>query len=57
MENRSSVSGSTSSPRMPQRSSEVTGKDRRPGPPKVDKKPVLQPKERPAPPTEEAEPN
>jgi hypothetical protein len=45
---------------MPQRSSEVTGKDRRPGPPKVDKKPVLQPNERPAPPAppdEEAKPN
>jgi hypothetical protein len=49
MENRSSVSGVNPAPRMPQRSSEVAGKERKPGPPKVDKKPSLPPKDQPAP--------
>jgi hypothetical protein len=44
---------------MPQRSTEVAGKERKPGPPKVDKKPVLQPHEPPTPPAppEDGEPN
>ncbi|HUO90009.1 MAG TPA: hypothetical protein VMU08_12600 [Rhizomicrobium sp.] len=50
MENRSSASGSRSAPRMPQRSSEVSGKERKRLPPlKPDAaEPELRPAERPA---------
>jgi hypothetical protein len=41
---------------MPQRSTEVAGQQRKPGPPKVDKKPTLEPNDKPAPP-EDRKPN